>query len=186
MRLVDEHDYEVPEGQIGELIVRSDEPWKLNQGYFGIAAESMDAWRNGWFHTGDALRRDDDGNFYFVDRLKDSIRRRGENISSFEVEAIVNGHPDIAESAAIAVPSELGEDDVKIVVVRRPETDLSAPDLTDYLVPIMPRFMIPRYVEFVDQLPKTPTDRVQKALFRSAGVTPQTWDRTNAAAKSPA
>jgi crotonobetaine/carnitine-CoA ligase len=176
-RLVDAHDYEVPEGPIGELIVRSDTPWTLNLGYFGMPAETAAAWRNGWFHTGDAMRQDCSGGFYFVDRLKDSIRRRGENISSFEVEAIVNSHPDIAESAAIAVPSDLGEDDVKIVVVRKPNAALSAPELIDYLVPKTPRFMVPRYVEFVDELPKTPTDRVQKAMLRAAGITACTWDR---------
>lgn len=94
VRLVDEYDQEVPEGEVGELIIRCDEPWKLNQGYFGLPDESFRAWRNGWFHTGDALRRQADGDFYFVDRLTDSIRRRGENISSFELEAIVSSHPE--------------------------------------------------------------------------------------------
>jgi carnitine-CoA ligase len=176
-RLVDEHDYEVADGDVGELIIRSDEPWKLNQGYFGMPEESLRAWRNGWFHTGDAFCKDSSGDFYFVDRLKDSIRRRGENISSFEVESIVNTHTDIAESAAVAVPSELGEDDVKIVAVRKPNAHLSEVALIDYLAPIMPRFMIPRYVEFVDELPKTPTDRIQKGVLRSAGITERTWDR---------
>ena len=183
-RLVDEHDYEVPAGEVGELIVRSERPWTLNLGYVGLLEESMKAWRNGWFHTGDGFRVDADGNFYFVDRLKDAIRRRGENISSFEVEAIVNSHPDVVESAAVPVPSELGEDDVKVVVVRRAGADVNEFDLIEFLVPIMPRFMIPRYVEFVDALPKTPTDRVRKALLREAGITPRTWDRTNAAVKS--
>jgi crotonobetaine/carnitine-CoA ligase len=150
----------------------------LNLGYVGLPEESMKSWRNGWFHTGDVFRVDTDGNFYFVDRLKDAIRRRGENISSFEVEAIVNRHPDVVESAAVAVPSELGEDDVKVVVVRRVGSDLNEPTLIEFLIPIMPRFMIPRYIEFVDTLPKTPTDRVQKALLRAAGITHRTWDRT--------
>ena len=185
-RLVDEHDEEVPTGELGELIVRSDHPWTLNLGYVGLPEESMKAWRNGWFHTGDVFRLDADGNFYFVDRLKDAIRRRGENISSFEVEAIVNSHPDVVESAAVAVPSDLGEDDVKVVVVRRPGSHINEPDLIEFLITVMPRFMIPRYVEFADTLPKTPTDRVQKALLREAGVTPQTWDRASAEAKSPA
>jgi len=176
-RLVDGHDYEVPEGHVGEMIIRSDKPWKLNQGYFGLPEESMKAWRNGWFHTGDAFRKDAKGDFYFVDRLKDSIRRRGENISSFEVEAIVNSHPDIAASAAVAVPSDLGEDDVKIVVVRKPASELTESALIDYLVPVMPRFMVPRYVEFVDALPTTPTDRIQKGALRAAGITARTWDR---------
>jgi crotonobetaine/carnitine-CoA ligase len=183
-RLVDEHDYEVPAGELGELIVRSDRPWMLNLGYVGLPDESMKAWRNGWFHTGDLFRVDAQGNFFFVDRLKDAIRRRGENISSFEVEALVNSHPDVVETAAVAVPSDLGEDDVKVVVVRRVGSDVTESDLIEFLIPVMPRFMIPRYVEFVDTLPKTPTDRVQKALLRSGGVTPDTWDRTTAATKS--
>ena len=186
VRLVDEHDCEVPAGEVGELIVRSDRPWTLNLGYVGLPEESLKAWRNGWFHTGDVFRVDADGNFYFVDRVKDAIRRRGENISSFEVEAIVNSHPDVLESAAVAVPSDLGEDEVKVVVVRRAGSDVDEPDLIEFLIPVMPRFMIPRYVEFVDTLPKTPTDRVQKALLRKAGITPRTWDRTTAPAKSPA
>jgi crotonobetaine/carnitine-CoA ligase len=180
VRLVDEHDHEVPEGQVGELIVRSNEPWKLSQGYFGLPDESMKAWRNGWFHTGDAFRKDTKGDFYFVDRIKDSIRRRGENISSFEVESIVNSHTDIAESAAVAVPSELGEDDVKIVAVRKADSDLTEPALIEYLTPVMPRHMIPRYVEFVDALPKTPTDRIQKGALRAEGITHRTWDRDQA------
>jgi len=182
-RLVDEHDYEVPKGNVGELIIRSDEPWKMNQGYFGLPDESMKAWRNGWFHTGDAFYQDANNDLYFVDRLKDSIRRRGENISSFEVEAIVNSHPDIAESAAVAVPSELGEDDVKIIAVLKAHSALTEPALIDYLIPIMPRFMIPRYVEFVGALPKTPTDRIQKATLRAEGITHRTWDRDRATSR---
>lgn len=180
-RLVDENDCEVPAGDVGELIVRSDHPWTLNLGYVGLPDESMKAWRNGWFHTGDVFRVDPEGNYYFVDRVKDAIRRRGENISSFDVEAIVNGHPDVVESAAVGVPSELGEDDVKIVLIRRPGSDMTESDLIEFLIPVMPGFMVPRYVEFVDTLPKTPTDRVQKVLLRNAGVTPQTWDRATCA-----
>src|SRR5205823_5326601 len=93
VRLVDTHDEEVPVGEVGEFVVRTSMPWALNAGYFGMPDKTADAWRNGWFHTGDALRRDAEGNFYFVDRLKDAIRRRAENISSFEVEAGVNEHP---------------------------------------------------------------------------------------------
>jgi len=185
-RLVDENDCEVPAGEVGELMIRSDHPWTLNLGYVGLPDESMRAWRNGWFHTGDVFRVDADGNYYFVDRVKDAIRRRGENISSFEVEAIVNSHPDVVESAAVAVPSKLGEDDVKVVVVRRAGSDMAELDLIGFLIPVMPRFMIPRYVEFVDTLPKTPTDRVQKVLLRNAGVTTRTWDRTTCAVRSPA
>ena len=115
-RIVDDNDCEVAPGVVGELIVRSDVPWSMNHGYHNNPEATAEAWRNGWFHTGDAFRRDADGNFFFVDRLKDAIRRRGENISSFEVEAEVNAHPAVREAAAVGVPSEFGEDDVLAVV----------------------------------------------------------------------
>jgi crotonobetaine/carnitine-CoA ligase len=140
--------------------------------------KTIEAWRNGWFHTGDAFRVDADGNFYYVDRYKDAIRRRGENISSFEVEAYVNSHPEVVESAAIAVPSELGEDEVKVCVVRSADSDLTPEALIEFLIPMMPRFMIPRFVEFADALPKTEaTLRVQKSKLREEALNDATWDR---------
>jgi crotonobetaine/carnitine-CoA ligase len=177
VRIVDELDHEVPEGEVGELIVRADEPWVMNLGYLGQPQATVAAWRNGWFHTGDAFRRDADGFYYFVDRIKDAIRRRGENVSSFEVEGIVNTHPLVAATAAVAVPSEYGEDEIKICVVLREGGTLRPEELIDYLTQIMPAFMVPRYVEFVDDLPRTPTQRVKKAELRQAAVTPATWDR---------
>ena len=177
-RVVDEHDIEVPRGKLGELIVRSDEPWVMNAGYFNMPEKTAEAWRNGWFHTGDGFVHDTDGWFHFVDRQKDAIRRRGENISSMEVESHVNTHPAVLETAAIAVPSEWGEDEVKIVVVLKPGEGVSAPNLHAYLAQIMPRFMVPRFVEFVETLPKTPTEKVRKVVLREAGITPTTWDKT--------
>lgn len=178
LRIVDSEDYELADGEVGELVVRAEDPWVLFVGYLGMPEATVTSWRNGWFHTGDALRRDSAGNYYFIDRIKDAIRRRGENISSFEVEAHVNRHPDIVESAAIALPSEWGEDEVKIVVVRRPGSDLTPEALIRFLADQMPRFMVPRYVEFVDELPKTDaTLRTRKVELRRAGVTPATWDR---------
>jgi crotonobetaine/carnitine-CoA ligase len=119
LRIVDEHDRDVAPGEIGELIVRSDAPWALNSGYFSNADATANAWRNGWFHTGDAFRTDEDGNFYFVVRIKDAIRQRGENISSFEVEEGIPAHPVVSESAAVAVPNELAEDDFPAAEHRR-------------------------------------------------------------------
>src|SRR5262245_9657570 len=115
-RVVDENDTEVPVGTVGELIVRADEPWTMNHGYNGNPEATARAWRNGWFHTGDAFRKDEAGNFFFVDRIKDAIRRRGENISSFEVEAELGAHPKVREAAVVAVPSEFGEDEVLAVI----------------------------------------------------------------------
>ena len=124
---------------------------------------------------------DEDGWFYFVDRLKDAIRRRGENVSSFEVEAHVNEHPAVQECAAIAVPSELGEDDIKVVVVLRPEVSLAADELITFLAESMPRFMVPRYVEFVEALPKTDaTLRTRKVQLRENPLNAATWDRERA------
>jgi crotonobetaine/carnitine-CoA ligase len=180
VRIVDEHDIEVPTGEVGQAIVRAERPWLLNQGYFSMPEQSREAWRNGWFHTGDAMRKDDEGYFYFVDRMKDCIRRRGENISSFEVETAILDHPEVRECAAIAVPSELSEDEVKVVIVREDGSELGHRDLIEWLAPRMPRFMIPRYVEYVAQLPKTPNDRVRKAALRDQGNTDLTWDRESA------
>ncbi len=186
IRVVDEHDEPVPVGAVGELVVRCDEPWCMNVGYYGMPEKTAESWRNGWFHTGDGFKMDDKGNFYFVDRLKDAIRRRGENISSFEVEGFVNEHPDVAETAAIGVPSELGEDEVKVCVVRKPETVLTEEELVQFLMPKMPRFMVPRYIEFVAELPKTEaTARTQKVKLRDAAINDNTWDREKAGIKLP-
>ena len=158
----------------------------MNIGYYGMPEKTAESWRNGWFHTGDGFKVDADGNFFFVDRLKDAIRRRGENISSFEVEGYVNEHPDVAETAAIGVPSELGEDEVKVLVVRKPESSLSERELVEYLIPKMPRFMVPRYIEFVDGLPKTEaTSRTQKVKLRENAINDSTWDREAAGVKLP-
>jgi crotonobetaine/carnitine-CoA ligase len=186
VRLVDEHDAQVPPGSIGELVVRTAEPWTLCLGYHGRPDRTAEAWRNGWFHTGDAFRCDGDGNYFFVDRFKDSIRRRGENISSFEVEALVNAHPDVVESAAIAVPSEWGEDEVKVVVVADPASGLTPESLTEFLIATMPRFMVPRYLELVDALPKTEaTLRVKKHELRVDPLNERTWDREKAGIEVP-
>jgi crotonobetaine/carnitine-CoA ligase len=178
VRIVDEHDEEVPVGTVGELVVRADEPWVITPGYWRQPEKTAEAWRNGWFHTGDGFRCDEDGNYYFVDRIKDAIRRRGENISSFEVEALVGQHPCVQECAAVAVPSELSEDEIKVVVVPRPDTTIDPAELIEFLEPRMPKFMLPRYVEVIDGLPKTDaTFRTRKVELRRAGLTPTTWDR---------
>jgi crotonobetaine/carnitine-CoA ligase len=177
VRLVDENDCEVPAGEVGELVLRADCPWTLSHGYNADPEATARTWRNGWFHTGDAFRRDAAGDFYFVDRLKDAIRRRGENISSFEVEAAVNAHPDVQESAAIPVPGEQGEDEVMVVVAPRPGRSVAPAALVEFLIPRMAHFMVPRYVRLVDALPKTPTAKIRKAALRADGRTPDTWDR---------
>jgi carnitine-CoA ligase len=177
VRLVDANDYEVADGLVGECVVRSRVPWVMNAGYLNNDTATASAWRNGWFHTGDALVRTPQGDYIFVDRLKDAIRRRGENISSFEVEADVLHNPDIAECAAVAVPADGVEDEILLFAVKRPESGIGPQDLHEDLGSRMARFMVPRYIEFVDELPKTQaTLRVIKAELRQRGVGPNTWD----------
>jgi crotonobetaine/carnitine-CoA ligase len=166
LRIVDERDEEVPVGETGELVLRTTEPWTTMIGYHGDDEATACAFRNLWLHSGDAFRRDADGTFYFVDRLKDAIRRRGENISSFDVEREVNAHPGVLESAAFAVPSPHTEDEVAVCVVAKPGTTLDADDLRAFLKPRLPRFMLPAYVEVLPELPKTMTGKVKKYELR--------------------
>lgn len=175
--LVDEHGTPVPAGTVGELWVRPHLPSTMNAGYLGRPEATAEAWQDGWFHTGDAFRVDEQGRWYFVDRIKDAIRRRGENISSFEVESMVAAHPDVVEVAAIGVPSCDGEEEIKVCVVRVPGSTLDAAALVEAIEPTMPRFMVPRYVEFVEELPKTPTSKVRKVELKSDALNARTWDR---------
>ena len=181
--LVDDEDNEVPTGEIGEIVFRPKEPFVMMLEYYNMPAKTLETFRNLWFHTGDLARKDEDGYYYFVDRKKDALRRRGENISSFEVERAINTHPKVLESAAVAVKSELAEDEVKICVVLQPGEKLSYEELIRYANDRMPYFAVPRYVEFMDRLPKTPTERIQKYVLKQAGITENTWDREKAGIK---
>jgi crotonobetaine/carnitine-CoA ligase len=177
VRVVDGHDYPVPDGQIGELIIRTARPWRMLAGYFGMPEKTAEAWRNGWFHTGDGVVRDENGRYHFVDRIKDSMRRRGENISSMEVEAYVNEHPAVSETAAIGVPSEFGEDEVKVCVVLLEGTQLEHAGLHAFLAARMPAFMVPRYIEFVRSPERTEAmKRIKKEPLRASPLNDQTWD----------
>ncbi|MBR0820201.1 AMP-binding protein [Bradyrhizobium liaoningense] len=182
-RVVDENDIDVAPGKTGELVLRTDAPWAMSHGYYGNPEATARAWRNGWFHTGDAFRQNERGEFFFVDRMKDAIRRRGENISSFEVEAAINAHPDIREVAVVGVPSEFGEDEVLAVVSPVEGRSVDATALLEWLRPRLAHFMIPRYIRILPVLPKTPTQKVQKHLLRADGVSADTWDREAAGLK---
>ncbi|OUZ10129.1 ATP-dependent acyl-CoA ligase [Aeromicrobium sp. PE09-221] len=176
--LVDpETDEEVGVDEIGELVIRPKVPFICSMGYFNMPEKTVEAWRNLWFHTGDALKRDAEGWFYFVDRFKDALRRRGENISSYEIETSVLSHPAVVETAVIAVPasSEAGEDEVMAYVICRDE--VTPEELWEHFAKRIPSFAIPRYIRFVDELPKTPSQRVQKAKLRELGITDDTYDR---------
>jgi carnitine-CoA ligase len=176
-RVVDEEDSDVPDGTPGELVVRSREPHAFATGYFGREEVTAEAWRGGWFHTGDRVMRDPDGSFRFVDRIKDVIRRRGENISAFEVEQALQSHPDVAAAAVIAVPSELGEDEVMACVVPREGAPLEPAELVAFCEERLAAFAVPRYVELVRELPLTPSGKVEKYKLRERGITAATWDR---------
>lgn len=177
VKIVDDNDEEVSRGTIGEIICRPLRPYSMMSGYYKMPEKTLEAFKNLWFHTGDYGKLDEDGYLYFVDRKKDAIRRRGENISSFEVERIVNANPKVAESAAVAVPSEVGEDEVKICVILKPGEALSPEELLGWCEERIPHFALPRYIEFYKEFPKTGTLRTQKHILREAGVTPGTWDR---------
>ena len=162
--------------EANEILLRAKEADLFMEGYYRMPEATAEAMRGGWFHSGDAGRMDDDGYLYFVDRIKQSIRRRGENISSWEVEKVVNAHPQVLESAAVGHPSELGEEDVRIVVVPRPGETVDPLALVQWCEARMAYFMVPRYVEVRAALPKTATERVEKYKLKQAGVG-QAWDR---------
>jgi crotonobetaine/carnitine-CoA ligase len=174
VRVVDDDDRDVPESTPGEVIVRSKTPDVLYTGYWRKPEATEEAMRGGWHHTGDLARVDEDGYLTFVDRKKDAVRRRGENVSSVQLEQAILAHPAIAEVAIVAVASAMTEDDIKACIVVT--TEIASDELFSFFREKLPYFAIPRYVEVVDELPKTATMRVQKHLLRDAGVTETTWD----------
>jgi len=177
-RIVDANDIECPPDQPGELVVRFDLPWTTALGYVNQPEANARIWRNGWFHTGDLLYRNEAGDFFFVDRIKDAIRRRGENISSVEVESEVYAFPGIGEAAAVGVPSEDGEEEVLVAVAPAPGAAPIDPEaLVRFLIPRMPHYMVPRYVRVMESLPRTPTNKIRKVAIREEGLAPGCWDR---------
>ena len=182
-RVVDAYDNEVPDGEAGELMLRADEPFAFATGYFGMPEKTVEAWRNLWFHTGDRVVRESDGYYRFMDRMKDAIRRRGENISSYEVEQVIVSHPAVENAAVFPVRSELAEDEVMAAVVLRTGAQLGPAALLDFCQPRMPYFAVPRFLEFVEALPVTENGKVTKYKLRERGVTAATWDREKAGYK---
>lgn len=174
--VVDPQDRIVPNGEVGELVVRPESPYIGALGYWRMPEATVTSRRNLWFHTGDLVRRDEEGWFFFVDRSKDAIRRFGENISSFEVEQVLLSHADVVDVAVYAVPAELAEDEVMAAIVLRPEARITPESLVEFCDPRLPYFAIPRYLEFVEALPRTETEKVQKSELRRRGVTEAAWD----------
>ncbi|MCX7231034.1 MAG: ATP-dependent acyl-CoA ligase [Burkholderiales bacterium] len=176
-RVADANDVELPPGEAGELLLRADAPFAFATGYWGMPQQTLEAWRNLWFHTGDRVVRDAEGRFRFVDRLKDAIRRRGENISSHEVEQVLLSHPSIAAAAVFPVRSELAEDEVMVALVPRTGAAIDPVELVRFCETRLPHFAVPRYLDVVDDLPRTENGKVRKVVLRERGVGPSTWDR---------
>jgi carnitine-CoA ligase len=176
-RIVDEDDRDVEPGTPGELLFQVDDPEARKVEYYKNEQATDDKIRDGWLHTGDLVYADDEGNLYFVDRKSDCLRRRGENISSWEVEREIDRHPAVLESGVFGVPSELGEDEVMAVVVLKDGQSLTPRELVAHCEEHIAAFMVPRFVEFRGELPKTETHRVRKSELKRAGVGPHTWDR---------
>ncbi|MFC9355103.1 AMP-binding protein [Rhodococcus sp. NPDC057014] len=180
VRIFDDNDRELPPGEVGEIVVRPLHPNIMFDGYWQRPEATLDAFRNLWFHTGDCGRIDEDGYLWFADRKKDYIRRHGENISSMEVEMAVRAHPAVHDVAAHPVSSELSEDEVKICVIPVEGATLHPEEVFRWCADTMPHYAVPRYIEIVADLPRTPTGKVQKFLLRATGVTDTTWDREKA------
>ncbi len=173
--VVDDDDQPLPAGKIGEVVFRH--PMGQLTHYHNLPEATAEAYRGGWFHSGDLAVVDDEGWWYYKGRKKESMRRLGENISAWEIETVVNQHPDVLESGAHAVKSDLGEDEVKVVIVAQPGATPAPESILDFCAGKMAHYAIPRYVEFVDALPKTETHRIQYTALKARGVTPDTWDR---------
>jgi carnitine-CoA ligase len=176
-RIFDDQDRELGPGEVGEVVVRPLKPHRMFEGYWGRPEHTLKLQKNLWFHTGDFGKFDEDGFFYFVDRKKDYLRRRGENVSSEEVESSYRLHSDLAEVAVHAVFAKEGEDDLKLTAVLREGSNLTPRELFDWSIDRIPYFALPRYIEFRKELPKGPVGRIQKYLLREQGCTPSTWDR---------
>ncbi|MCW2661265.1 MAG: putative AMP-binding enzyme [Mycobacterium sp.] len=175
VRIVDERGDPLPPGAVGEIACRPKHPHVMSEGY--VRQGSRVDPHPEWFRTGDLGRLDADRNLTYVDRVKDSLRRRGENVSSVEVEAVVMRHPAVAEAAAVGVPSDLGEDDILLIVTLRPGAALDCAELLDFCAARMPYFCVPRFVETVDELPKNGIGRIRKDVLRGRGLAPGAWDR---------
>jgi crotonobetaine/carnitine-CoA ligase len=181
VRVVDEHDRDVPPGATGQIVVRPKRPHVMMERYWNDDAATLAALRNLWFHTGDLAHRDEDGYVWFQERGTDSIRRRGENVSAWEVEQVLASHPGLLEATVFGVPSELGGHEVMVAAVPRPGDALTPEALLDYCAGKMPHFAVPRYVRLMDELPRSHAQRVLKHELKAEGVAaPGVWDRESA------
>jgi carnitine-CoA ligase len=182
VRIESESGAELPPGEVGEICIQPTEPGEVMLGYYKMPDATEAAWAGGWFHTGDRGHLDAEGYLYFSDRTKEAIRRRGENISAYEVELVLCRHPGIVEAAAVPVPAELGEDEVMAYLVAAPGAELSFPEVIAFCAANMAYYMVPRYLAVVDALPKTPSEKIEKYKLKTdaAARLDQLWDRERA------
>lgn len=176
VRIFDEKDREVPPQTTGEFVIRPLKPYIMFEGYYRKPEETLESYRNLWFHTGDLGWKDGEGFFYFVGRKKENIRRGGENITPYEIESVINAHPQVLESAVVGIPSEVMGEEIKACVVPRPGKSLTPESLLQWCLDRLAEFMIPRYIEILDHLPKTGSEKVQRFLLKEGG-TAGAWDR---------
>lgn len=177
IRIFDDRDNELPPGEIGEIVIRPTKPYIMFDGYYKSPEETMKCSANWWFHTGDLGKVDADGYYYFCGRKKESIRRGGENISPYEIEKEINEHPVVAESAAFGIADPIMGEEIKVALVLRPGQKVTPEEIIAWCEPRLPKFMIPRYIEFMESLPKSASEKVQKVALKERGLTPNTWDR---------
>ena len=183
VKIFDDRDNALPQGKIGEIVIRPTKPYIMFDGYYKSPAETVKCSSNWWFHTGDHGKVDEEGYYYFCGRKKEGIRRGGENISAYDIESTINAHRAVAESAAFGIADAIMEEEVGVAIVLKPSQTASPEEIIAWCEPRLPKFMLPRYIEFLDKLPKSATEKVQKGILKERGITPATWDRQNPSEK---
>lgn len=177
VRIFDDKDNELPPGEVGEIVIRPEKPYIMFDGYYKSPEETVESSSNWWFHTGDLGKVDEDGYYYFCGRKKESIRRGGENISPYDIENAINSHPAVAESAAFGISDPIMAEEIGVAVVLKTSKTLNHEDVVAWCEARLPKFLIPRYIEFMENLPKSASEKVQKVVLKERGLTPATWDR---------
>jgi crotonobetaine/carnitine-CoA ligase len=177
LKIFDDKDNEVPTGHMGEIVVRPIKPHIMFDGYYKSPDETIKCSSNWWFHTGDLGKVDEEGYYYFMGRKKESIRRGGENIPPYDIEREINKHPAVLESAAFGIPDPIMEEEIKVAIVLRPGLTVLPEEIILWCEPRLPKFMVPRYVEFMEQLPKSASEKIQKLVLKKQGITLGTWDK---------
>ncbi len=177
VRIFDDRDNELPPGKIGEIVIRPNKPYIMFDGYYNSPEETVKCSSNWWFHTGDLGKVDEEGYYYFCGRKKEGIRRGGENISAYDIETVVSAHHAVAESAAFGIADAVMGEEIGVAIVLKPSQTASPQEIIAWCESRLPKFMLPRYLEFLEKLPKSATEKVQKGKLKDRGLTPATWDR---------